>query len=258
MSILAETSATVIPAGTWSIDPSWSSLEFEVRKLGLVTIKGRVSGIHGHARGRRERLDRGNGRRHQHHHLRRRPRRSRPVAGVLRHRALSGAPLRLDVGRGSRRLADRHGRPDDQGSHEARRAHRRSRRTGQRPLGQRAHRARAPGHDRPHRLRAELERSASWRRLPPSERHRPQGVLRRGAGRMSVMRLLAISGSLRAGSYNTALARAAVDLRRRESTSRCSTGSATSRCSTRTSRATRTRPCSSFATRSAPRTPCSS
>ena len=47
MPILAETSATVIPAGTWSIDPSWSSLEFEVRKLGLVTIKGRVPGFTG-------------------------------------------------------------------------------------------------------------------------------------------------------------------------------------------------------------------
>ena len=47
MSILAETSATVIPPGTWTIDPSWSSLEFEVRKLGLVTIKGRVPGFSG-------------------------------------------------------------------------------------------------------------------------------------------------------------------------------------------------------------------
>ncbi len=51
MSILAESSATVIPAGTWSIDPSWSSLEFEVRKLGLVTIKGRVPGFSGTAYG---------------------------------------------------------------------------------------------------------------------------------------------------------------------------------------------------------------
>jgi polyisoprenoid-binding protein YceI len=47
MSILAESSATVVPAGTWTIDPSWSSLEFEVRKLGLVTIKGRVPGFSG-------------------------------------------------------------------------------------------------------------------------------------------------------------------------------------------------------------------
>jgi polyisoprenoid-binding protein YceI len=47
MSILAESSATVIPAGTWSIDPSWSSLEFEVRKLGLVNVKGRVPGFSG-------------------------------------------------------------------------------------------------------------------------------------------------------------------------------------------------------------------
>src|SRR5262245_3146168 len=51
MSILAESSATVIPSGTWAIDPSWSSLEFEVRKLGLVTIKGRVPGFSGTATG---------------------------------------------------------------------------------------------------------------------------------------------------------------------------------------------------------------
>lgn len=47
MSILAETPVTVIPTGTWSIDPSWSALEFEVRKLGLVTVKGRVPGFSG-------------------------------------------------------------------------------------------------------------------------------------------------------------------------------------------------------------------
>ena len=47
MSMVAESPAPVIPIGTWSIDPSWSSLEFEVRKLGLVTIKGRVPGFSG-------------------------------------------------------------------------------------------------------------------------------------------------------------------------------------------------------------------
>jgi polyisoprenoid-binding protein YceI len=47
MSILAESSATVIPNGTWSIDPVWSALEFEVKKLGLVTVKGRVPGFSG-------------------------------------------------------------------------------------------------------------------------------------------------------------------------------------------------------------------
>ena len=51
MSILAETQAGVIPAGTWAIDPVWSSLEFEVKKLGLVTIKGRVPGFAGTIRG---------------------------------------------------------------------------------------------------------------------------------------------------------------------------------------------------------------
>jgi polyisoprenoid-binding protein YceI len=47
MSIIAETPATQIPAGTWSIDPVWSSLEFEVRKIGLIPIKGRVPGFTG-------------------------------------------------------------------------------------------------------------------------------------------------------------------------------------------------------------------
>jgi len=47
MSILTESSATVIPSGTWSIDPVWSALEFEVKKLGLATVKGRVPGFSG-------------------------------------------------------------------------------------------------------------------------------------------------------------------------------------------------------------------
>ena len=42
MSILAEKSATVIPAGTWTIDPVWSALGFEVKKIGLAVIKGRA------------------------------------------------------------------------------------------------------------------------------------------------------------------------------------------------------------------------
>ena len=51
MSILAESPVSIIPTGTWSIDPSWSALEFEVRKLGLVTVKGRVPGFSGSAQG---------------------------------------------------------------------------------------------------------------------------------------------------------------------------------------------------------------
>ena len=51
MSIVADSPATVIPTGTWSIDPVWSSLEFEVKKLGLVTIKGRVPGLSGTIQG---------------------------------------------------------------------------------------------------------------------------------------------------------------------------------------------------------------
>jgi len=47
MTIVADTPATLIPTGTWSIDPVWSSLEFEVKKLGLMTVKGRVPGFSG-------------------------------------------------------------------------------------------------------------------------------------------------------------------------------------------------------------------
>jgi polyisoprenoid-binding protein YceI len=47
MSAVAESTATHIPAGTWSIDPVWSSLEFEVKKLGLMSVKGRVPGFGG-------------------------------------------------------------------------------------------------------------------------------------------------------------------------------------------------------------------
>ena len=47
MSIVADEKAVVIPSGTWDIDPVWSALEFDVRKLGLVTIKGRVPGFTG-------------------------------------------------------------------------------------------------------------------------------------------------------------------------------------------------------------------
>lgn len=51
MSIVADSPATVIPSGEWSIDPVWSVLEFEIKKLGLVTLKGRVPGFSGTIQG---------------------------------------------------------------------------------------------------------------------------------------------------------------------------------------------------------------
>lgn len=47
MSILAESSATVIPTGTWSIDPAHSAVEFHVKHLGLATVKGRAPVVSG-------------------------------------------------------------------------------------------------------------------------------------------------------------------------------------------------------------------
>jgi polyisoprenoid-binding protein YceI len=51
MATVAEKSQSLIPAGTWSIDPVWSSLGFEVKKIGLATIKGRALGFEGTVRG---------------------------------------------------------------------------------------------------------------------------------------------------------------------------------------------------------------
>lgn len=47
MAILAEQTETAIPAGTWRIDPVWSALGFEVRKIGIAAIKGRALGFEG-------------------------------------------------------------------------------------------------------------------------------------------------------------------------------------------------------------------
>lgn len=47
MPILAEDSVTAIPAGTWSIDPSHSTVEFQIKHLGLATVKGRAPVVSG-------------------------------------------------------------------------------------------------------------------------------------------------------------------------------------------------------------------
>lgn len=54
MSIVADTQVAALPAGEWSIDPTWSSLEFEIKKLGLMTVKGRVPGFTGAIHGGEE------------------------------------------------------------------------------------------------------------------------------------------------------------------------------------------------------------
>ncbi len=45
--MVADTAVAEIPSGEWALDPVWSALEFEVRKLGLVGIKGRAPGFTG-------------------------------------------------------------------------------------------------------------------------------------------------------------------------------------------------------------------
>ena len=38
---------TVLPAGTWNVDPAHTTVEFAVRHMGLATIKGRAAGFSG-------------------------------------------------------------------------------------------------------------------------------------------------------------------------------------------------------------------
>jgi polyisoprenoid-binding protein YceI len=47
MPILAEDSVTVIPTGSWAIDPSHSTVEFQIKHLGLATVKGRAPVVSG-------------------------------------------------------------------------------------------------------------------------------------------------------------------------------------------------------------------
>jgi polyisoprenoid-binding protein YceI len=54
MSILADTSATVIPTGTWAIDPAHSAVEFHIKHLGLATVKGRAPVVSGAIEGGEE------------------------------------------------------------------------------------------------------------------------------------------------------------------------------------------------------------
>jgi len=51
MSIVAQKSASIIPTGTWTIDPVWSALGFEIKKIGLAVIKGRALDFEGTIRG---------------------------------------------------------------------------------------------------------------------------------------------------------------------------------------------------------------
>jgi polyisoprenoid-binding protein YceI len=37
---MSTTAATVVPTGTWNIDPAHSSVEFQVKHLGIATVKG--------------------------------------------------------------------------------------------------------------------------------------------------------------------------------------------------------------------------
>ena len=41
------TATTAVPTGTWNIDPAHSSVEFQVKHLGIATVKGHFNEFEG-------------------------------------------------------------------------------------------------------------------------------------------------------------------------------------------------------------------
>ena len=54
MTIVADPTATVIPAGTWAVDPARTTVEFDVTQAGIATVKGRAPVVEGTIRGGEE------------------------------------------------------------------------------------------------------------------------------------------------------------------------------------------------------------
>jgi polyisoprenoid-binding protein YceI len=44
---MSTTAATIVPTGTWNIDPAHSSVEFQVKHLGIATVKGNFNEFEG-------------------------------------------------------------------------------------------------------------------------------------------------------------------------------------------------------------------
>jgi polyisoprenoid-binding protein YceI len=44
---MSTTAATVVPTGTWNVDPAHSSVEFQVKHLGIATVKGHFNAFEG-------------------------------------------------------------------------------------------------------------------------------------------------------------------------------------------------------------------
>ena len=181
------------PAGTYNVDPCHSSVGFEVRHMGIATVRGAFRRFQGTIdatgdapvlRGTVEVASIDTGDEQRDGHLN--------GAGLLRRRAVPGD--RFHTTRPSRPgRPDHAGRRDhDQGHLEADRADRRRRRRRHRPVGQRAHRIRGRGRDRSPRVRPEVEPDAAERQ--PARLQRGQAARQR-LGRQGGVRRCASSRS---------------------------------------------------------------
>ena len=211
MSIVADPQATIVPAGEWTIDPVWSSLEFEVKKLGLMTVKGRAPSFTGSIQG-------GD---------------SPVIEGTVDATSITTFDETRDGHLQSPDFFDTQRYPElrfestsvstdgdgvvVEGNLTVKGITKPVELTGRYvgaasdPWGNERIGLELEGTIDRTEFGLRLERTSSGRWLPAPERHRPQGALRGCQGCLT-MRILAVSGSLREQSYNSALARAAQEL----------------------------------------------
>ena len=216
-----------LPTATWNVDPAHSQVEFRVKHVGIATFKGRFTAFDGvirteddtvasvegtvdvtSIRTNDERLD-GHLQSPDFFDAENHPKITVKTTGPAEASG-DGLRLRADLTiRGITKPVEFDVRIEGHGVD---------------PVGQRAHRARRPRRDRPHRLEHHLEHAARERQpVPRRARHprarrrgHPPGCLSAGEDDTTmtdrIVRVLAISGSLRRDSYNTAILNAAREI----------------------------------------------
>ena len=192
---------TSIPTGTWTADVVHSAVTFEVPYMGIAAFSGAVKDFEatladGRLAGAARIASLETKDENLHAHLL-----SPEFFDAERFPEVSFATMRRER---ERRPGRARGRAHDQGRHAAGDADRHGRRPGHRPVRERALRAQARDHDRPHRVRDPLELADARRLEGTRRRGHPEGRPLAGEGGVA-MRILGISGSLRSGSHNTSL-----------------------------------------------------
>ena len=169
---MSATQLTQIPSAVYAVDPAHSSVGFEVKHMGIATVRGRFGTFAGtiDATGDAPVLEGTvdvatieTGDANRDGHLK-----GPEFFDADQQPKISFHSTATEVG-GAGQITLQ-GRDHHQGDHQAHRAHRRDRRERSGPVGQRAHRPRAQHHDRPARLRPEVEPDPPQRQPPGRQR----------------------------------------------------------------------------------------